>query len=560
MKRVIVRSALIACASSLAFSQSTETLPRFEAADVHASAKILNPSFRTGPVRGGRYELKNATMLDLVRTAYGFDADKILGGPSWLELDRFDVIAKLPPESTPDTRNAMLQALLSERFNLMVHKDTRPVPTYVLTVGKKPQLKEADGSGDSGCKPQSASGGPGEGGTRLTMLSANGGPASTITLGPGGIIEYVCRNITIADFAAGLNRMLGASLGPDPVLDRTGLTGKWNFNVRWTVGVPLLNTDSGGSISVFNAIDRQLGLKLEQQHIPTSVLLVDRVDQKPAENPPGTAEALPPIPAPVEFEVATIKPTDPNARPFGRFQMQPGGRLVIEGLPLRFLISRAFNTNNNEMVTGLPPWADTERFDINALASDGTFSAGMDQEVLAPMLRALLADRFKMTYHTEERPVSAYTLLAVNPKMKKADPASRTWCKNGTSPPPGSGPGTSVLNCQNVTMAQFAERLQNIAVGLNWPVSDGTELAGTWDFTLTFDLFAGINLNLRPAGRGGADPGQPAGAVPLPSDPAGGGYSIFQAVEKQLGLKLEKQKRSFPVIVIDHLEPKPTDN
>src|SRR4051812_48867486 len=104
MKRLIPA---ILCAAALAFAQS-EAEPKFVAADVHVSPKSANPFFRMLGARGGRYEVKSATMVDLIRTAYGFDADKILGGPSWLELDRFDVAAKLPPDATPDSQKLML--------------------------------------------------------------------------------------------------------------------------------------------------------------------------------------------------------------------------------------------------------------------------------------------------------------------------------------------------------------------------------------------------------------------------------------------------------------------
>ena len=103
MKRAIMGTTLMTCAGWLTFGQSPETQPKFEAADVHVSAKTTNPFPRTGPVRGGRYEVKTASMVDLIRIAYGFDQDKILGGPNWLEMDRFDVIGKAPADSTPET-------------------------------------------------------------------------------------------------------------------------------------------------------------------------------------------------------------------------------------------------------------------------------------------------------------------------------------------------------------------------------------------------------------------------------------------------------------------------
>src|SRR5215471_17422404 len=129
MMRSVVFSGLIALLSNGAFGQSAGDAPKFEIADVHVSPKAaINAFVRTGPVRAGRYEIRTATMLDLVRIAYGFEADKILGGPNWLELDRFDVIAKVPANSAPDAQKEMLQPLLADRFKLVVHKETKPLP------------------------------------------------------------------------------------------------------------------------------------------------------------------------------------------------------------------------------------------------------------------------------------------------------------------------------------------------------------------------------------------------------------------------------------------------
>jgi uncharacterized protein (TIGR03435 family) len=315
-------------------------------------------------------------------------------------------------------------------------------------------------------------------------------------------------------------------------------------------------SDPGDHISTFDAIEKQLGLKLEQRQIPTPVIVVDTVNPQPSPNAPDLATVLPPVPVPTEFEVADVKPSDPESR-MGRFQMQPGGRLVSQGMPLRFLVGRAFNTNNSDEIVGLPKWADSERFDITAKTPASGAPIGIaDMDVLAPLLRALLVDRFKMTYHTEERPVAAYSLVSAKPKMKKADPASRASCTGGPAPA-GAPPGSRSLACQNITMEQFADRLQNIAPGLGWPISNSTALEGGWDFTLIFSMGMPMRIGAVP-GRGG-DAGAPASPLPSASDPSGG-YTIFEAIEKQLGLKLESQKRSLPVIVIDHIEQKPTEN
>jgi len=552
--------AVAVLAGLAAWGQSAETRPKFVAADIRASAKSVNANFARPSARGGRYEVKAATMLDLIRAAYGYDADKILGGPNWLELDRFDVVAKLPEGSTPESQQLMLQALLEDRFHLAAHKETKALPSYALTQGKKIQMKQASGSEDAGCKPQttSAAPAPGQGGMIVLFNVGAGGAPSQIVIGPGGTIQYNCRNMTMEAFAAGLRNMFGTSLGPNPVRDETGLKGAWNFDLKYSMQmIGPMGQEGEERVSFASAVEKQLGLKLEERQVPTPVLVVDKVNRSPGENPPGTAEALPPIPAPTEFEVASVKPADPGARLGFRFQMQPGGRFTAEGIPLRFLIDRAFNAANGEQVVGVPAFAMSDRYDVIAKVPAGSAMAAAgpaDMEAMAPLLLKLLEERFGLKYHMEERPVTAYSLVAVKPKMRQADPETRISCKF-PAPPPGAPPGSRLLSCQNVTMAQLAERLQRMSPELVWPVTDATGIEGGWDVSLMFNMRPMMTGAPRPveAAGGGASP------VPTASEPTGG-QTIFEAVEKQLGLKLEKGKRSEKVFVVDHLEQKPTEN
>ena len=99
--------------SVLAFGQSPQTKPAFEMADIHVSPPARNQFLRRPVIRRGRYEIRFATMVDLIRTAYGVEAERVLGGPTWLENDTFDVIAKLPEGSTVDTAKPMLKGLLA---------------------------------------------------------------------------------------------------------------------------------------------------------------------------------------------------------------------------------------------------------------------------------------------------------------------------------------------------------------------------------------------------------------------------------------------------------------
>jgi uncharacterized protein (TIGR03435 family) len=167
----------------------------------------------------------------------------------------------------------------------------------------------------------------------------------------------------------------------------------------------------------------------------------------------------------------------------------------------------------------------------------------VDIDDLKAMLRALITERFRLKSHYEDRPVTAYTLLPDKPKLARADPANRTGYKEGPAPD-----------------QKFADDLQRMANGyIRVPVEDKTGLDGAYDFTLMFTP-SGL-LNGPGRGRGdapAAGPGTPGGGADA-SDPTGG-LSLFDAVNKQLGLKLEMRKRPMPVLVIDRIEEKPTDN
>jgi uncharacterized protein (TIGR03435 family) len=569
----------VALLSGLAFAQSTETKPAFEIADVRVSPPTRNPFLRGPSIRRGRYEVRVATMVDLISKAYAIDAERVLGGPSWLENDRFDVIAKAPAESTVETAKPMLQELLAERFKLVVHNDTKSIPAYALKAGKHPQLKEADGSGDPGCKfiPPAP--------------SATGGPPPGLP-----ILSYSCRNMTMAAFANALHTsiILGSQfLNDRVVVDETGLKGAWQFDFKYTPPPGRMGpagVGDSGAITLFDAIEKQLGLKLDPMDAPLPVIVVDKVNQTPTANLPDAAESLHIASAPTEFEVATIRPTDPDFRGM-RLQMQPGGRVNIGGVPLKFLMEQAWDLTD-EMLVGIPKWMETDRFDIVAKA---TVAGGeLDIDSLWPMLRALVTERFKLATHTEERTVTAYTLVAVKPKMKKADPASRTKYKEGPAAdgkdPRNKNPVLGrLVTCQNMTMAQFAERLKNIAPGyIQTPVLDSTGLEGAYDFTLSFSP-AGATRAGGGEGRGGGEsappppggasgspspgssspgssspgnaPGQSSpGSAPVAASDPNGAVTLFQAIERQLGLKLETQKRPVPVLVIDHVEQKPVEN
>src|SRR5262245_59968264 len=225
MTRVFAGIALATLLSGATFGQSSQPRSTFEIVDVHASPRITNTVLdRLGPkldfrtsLRGERYEVRNATMVDLIRTAYDVEGDQVVGGPNWLEFHRFDVTALVPPDTPEATLKLMLQSLLADRFQLVVHNDTKPIPRFVLSVGKeKPKLKEADASGYTGCQAQ---------------LVRPQGPT------PGQIdvpmMDISCRKMTMEAFAAELNGIAGGYF-TNGVVDSTGLKGSWDFDIKFT--------------------------------------------------------------------------------------------------------------------------------------------------------------------------------------------------------------------------------------------------------------------------------------------------------------------------------------
>ena len=514
------RGLLIALLASAAFGQNA-----FESADVHASAPATNPQFRGGALRGGRFEIRTATMVELISFAYDMESDKVLAGPNWLDWGRFDVAAKAPPVTTHENLILMLQKLLAERFQLVVHKETKPMPAFVLTTGKgKPKMKEASGSGEPGCQgvPQKPE---------------------------PGTVPYVtisCHNVTMPAFIDVLGGYGGGTYFSDPVVDQTGLSGAWDFDLKWTARNRLAQAGSDG-ISLFDAVDKQLGLKLEAKKAPQAVLIVDSVNEKPTPNEPGVITKIPPAP-PNQFEVATIKPSAPDAT--GRNGSIRNGRLNLQNFTLRQMIQVAWDLGNNEdMVAGVPKSADSAHYDVVAkVAASGNVNAqDIDDDSLRLMLQGLLEERFGLKTHREDRPVSAYTMTAgKQTKLQKADPQNRTSCK--------SGAGTNamlnrLITCQNMSMTQFAVMLQEMANGyVRAPVKDATGIEGNFDFSVNFS-----GVGLLPGAQ--FDPNATSGAT----DP-NGSLTLPEALQKQLGLKLEMGKRPLPVLVIDHVEDKPTEN
>jgi uncharacterized protein (TIGR03435 family) len=513
------------------FAQSPVTSPAFEVADVHRSPERLKPSVRGGLVPPDHYQLRDATMVDLISTAYSVDPSSVSTSEPWVEFDRFDIYAKAPGKTSEADAKLMLRALLADRFKLVATTSTKPLPAFVLSAGKTPKLKQAAATAEpGGCNFQPP---------------AKGAPPAVNS------VTFACRNTTMEAFVEFLHDAASPYL-TRPVVDATGLKGAWDFDIQWTYQIP---KDTDG-ITIFQAVDKQLGLKLEAKPAPLPVVGVQSISEKPTPNVAGLEKLLPPA-SPAQFEVAVIRPTNPEVKHFD-IDMDPSGKVTIQHASLLTLIYQSYDIGPGKILNK-PKFLDADLWDIMGKASTDSATPLLPDAVsdlyvdtIKEMIRSLLADRFKMTSHYDTQPAAVFALTASNPKMKKADPTGHPACKDGPGPD-GKDPriDNPVLNrlisCQNMTMAQFATELHSMAGGyLPAPVIDSTGLAGAYDFTLSFS--GKKKVLAAPADSNDS------------SDP-GGGVSLFDAVQKQLGLKLEKKdKVPQPVLVIDHIEENPTDN
>jgi uncharacterized protein (TIGR03435 family) len=298
----------------------------------------------------------------------------------------------------------------------------------------------------------------------------------------------------------------------------------------------------------------------------------------------------------VEFEVASIKPAQPITSQLSSGKIHigmqvDGARVDIGSMPLDALLPLAFNVKQYQ-ISG-PAWlsadiVSAERFDIMGKMPDGA-----KQDQVPEMLQALLADRFKLTFHRETREHAVYALVAAKggSKLKESAPQPDTpesgndgndakkgiaidtsdgavrvtqdgkggivtrGGRGGTTRITPGADGSMRMEATRVTMAQLADTLSRF---VDRPVVDMTELPGEYQVALELSM-----ADLMSAARAAELPGVPqpgagatsaADAAPEPSS-----GSVFAAVQK-LGLRLEPRKAPLETIVIDHLEKTPTEN
>jgi len=224
----------------------------------------------------------------LVTYAYGVQNFQISGAPGWLSSDKYDIDArmdssvsdalkKLSQDESGLERQRMLQKLLTDRCKLVVHRETKHLPLYALVIAKNgPKLHEAK-SGDT--YPNGFKGPEGRSGSGMMRMSPT---------------QLIAQGTPLKLLVAHLSRQLGR-----PVIDKTGLTGKYDYTLQWareegqgggirapeggTPGPDTAGLAEPSGPSIFTALPEQLGLKLESEKGPVEIVVIDHVE-RPSEN------------------------------------------------------------------------------------------------------------------------------------------------------------------------------------------------------------------------------------------------------------------------------------
>ena len=264
---------LAMAATSLPLAQAPAPGATFDVSSVKPNKDGGPSSVRVTP--GGMLTVTNNNLRNIIRNAWNLTNDQIVGGPDWIDSDRFDITAKASKPFSQDEARAMLQALLAERFGLVTHNETRELSVYLLTLARKdgalgPQMKKSD----LDCA------------ALFAAVTAGGKMPERLPNGnlPCGISVRAGQGLVVASPASmeQLTRNLVGGVGRI-VVDKTGLQGYYDFTLNFAPegpppppGVPAGPAPDPSAPSLFTAMQEQLGLKLEPGRAPISVLVIDR--------------------------------------------------------------------------------------------------------------------------------------------------------------------------------------------------------------------------------------------------------------------------------------------
>ena len=234
--------------------------PTFDVATIKPSRP--DAQGRLFRLQGSQVAMHNTSLSNLIAFAYDLHERQIIGGAAWMESEKFDITGKPDTPGQPNLAQLkiMMRQLLAERFQVKFHRDKKELSVYMIVISPKSTHKLTPS--------QSGGSNPGLMFPRLGMLPA--------------------RNATMAEFA----QVMQAAVFDRPVVDKTGLEGRFDFTLNWTPdefqfgsmgGVRPGQIPDNGTPNIFKAFQEQLGLKLEATKAPADVLVIDRAE-KPSEN------------------------------------------------------------------------------------------------------------------------------------------------------------------------------------------------------------------------------------------------------------------------------------
>ena len=249
--------------------------PTFDVVSIKRVTDIRNRR-SVGEQPGGRFVLSGMAIAPAIRTAYPADISDLVGAPDWVNNETYDLTAQAGREVSKDQMEAMLRAMLADRFNLAVHYEIQERPVYALMIAR------ADGKLGASIRPSSLDCDAIQAARRAGSKDAppatsNGAPACGMsmrgTVGMEVLMGARPLSALASSFGSGTGRV---------VIDKTGLTGLYDITLTY-MPEPKADAPPGTPPDLFTAVREQLGLKLEPDRAPLKVLVIDRIE-KPAEN------------------------------------------------------------------------------------------------------------------------------------------------------------------------------------------------------------------------------------------------------------------------------------
>jgi uncharacterized protein (TIGR03435 family) len=253
MKRLTIGfvAALMPCAGG-GWAQTAAPAPRFEVASVKSSVNSEGMRMRSlGPATTpGGVTMMGTSLKAAIQWAYHLQAAQVVG-PGWLGGNRYDIVAKTSAPASDQQLREMMQSLLADRFQLAVHRETKEMEAYVVTIAKSGhKMKPSEGDGPMDAHPT----------------------------GKGLNIAFT--HVTLAQLAEMSESPLNGI-----VIDQTGLKGAWDFTIDGSAIMMQKPADQTEAIGlVISVLSDQLGIKIDQKKVPAEVMVVDHAEKIPVEN------------------------------------------------------------------------------------------------------------------------------------------------------------------------------------------------------------------------------------------------------------------------------------